>query len=96
MGEPMKLGSAKCATCGGRGITTDADRRPHPCVPCSSERREEQVREHGYSLDCRSCTATLTLADVAVGRAKPKPVEWRLYGALCGPCLASLRERKSA
>jgi hypothetical protein len=87
MGEVKQYGGPRCATCGGRGILTDVNGRPHQCVPCSSERREESEREHGYSLECRGCEAVLTAADVAAGKETPRPRPWIVFGPLCGHCM---------
>lgn len=95
MGELRAYGQADCATCSGRGILTDREGRPTQCVPCSSERRESTTVEHGFSLVCTGCTAVLTVQDIEVGKASPRPQTWSVFGPLCSFCMASL-ERKSA
>lgn len=92
----MQLGSARCATCSGRGILTDVEGRPSPCVPCSSERRDESVRAFGYSLECNGCTAVLTVADMRWVKGQPRPRLVALYGPLCGGCVRESTERKQS
>lgn len=97
MADVKRYGHPHCATCKGRGVTFDIDHRPHRCVPCSSERREEQTKRYGYVLECRSCSVVLTVEECEAGRAQPKPTSWRVFGPLCGECMSSVeRERKSA
>lgn len=91
MAEVGQYGGPECATCGGRGITTDVNHHPHPCVPCSLERREEACRVFGYSIDCRACEAVLTVEDMRAGQQSPRPWQWGMYGPLCGPCMRSVR-----
>lgn len=94
MAEIGALGKPHCATCAGRGILTDLEGRPTQCVPCSSEHREAAAAQFGYSLECRSCTAVLTIEEIWTGKAEPKPWQWSIFGPLCRFCMKM--ERKSA
>lgn len=96
MGEVKQYGGPRCATCGGRGVSFDRENRPHQCVPCTSERREETTREFGYELECRGCEALLTAAEMRDVKGKPLPKLWTVFGPLCRFCMADMTRRKTA